>query len=111
MCLFDPQAHTCILYKANPLQASSNLALPSPLSFNRNIYLRQQRNVYWDGGPAKIEAFREQHAPMCEDNWVCTRLGLRETVVEGDTDTETSTPGSSPKKTINKRSVNFLVNP
>jgi hypothetical protein len=108
MCLFDPQAHTYVLYEVNPLQASSNL--PFLLSFNRDTHLRHQRNVYWDGGPDKIKAFHEQHAPMCYDNWVCTRLGLRETVVEIDTDTETSTPGSSPKKIIDKQSVNFLVN-
>lgn len=110
MCLFDPQAHTCVLYEESPLLAtSSNLA--SPLPFHRNVYLCQQPNMYWDGWPAKIEAFCEQHAPMCEDNWVCTRLGLQEIVVEGDTDRETSTPGSSPKNTINKQSVNILVNP
>ena len=33
-------------------------------------------------GPAKIEAFREQHALMCEDNWVCNRLSLRKMIVE-----------------------------
>lgn len=67
------------------------------LSSNRNTFLREQRDVYWDGGPAKIEAFREQHALMCEDNWVCTRLGLRRVVVEDNSDagTETGTPVSS----------------
>ena len=97
--------------KASPLQPSSNLCLL--FSYYRNTYLRDQPNVYWDGGPAKIEAFGEQHAPMCEDNWVCTRLGLRQIVVEGcdDTDTDSSTPTSSPKKSISKQSVKYLVNP
>ncbi|KAF8801852.1 hypothetical protein BYT27DRAFT_7114029, partial [Phlegmacium glaucopus] len=61
MCLFDPQAHT-----------------NTP---------RTLHSMYWDGGPKKIEAFREQHASMCDDNWVCTRLGLQEMIVESDTNT------------------------
>ena len=64
------------------------------LSSNRNTYLRGEHSVYWDGGPDKIEAFHEQHAPMCEDNLVCTRLGLRQLVVEEDTDTMTGTDGN-----------------
>ena len=112
MCLFDPQAYTYVLYNANP-QSHSNLKL-CLLSSNRNTIRPDQCNVYWDGGLAKIEAFREQHALMCEDNWVCNRLSLRQTIVEdaSDTDTEPSiTPMSSPKKPIDKQSVNYLVNP
>lgn len=75
----------------------------------RNIHLPHQRNVYWDGGPAKIEAFLEQHVPMCEDNWVCTRLGLRQIVVEDDTSSDTEleanhSPMSSPTRS-DKQSV------
>lgn len=108
MCLFDPQAHTCVLYKANPFPPSSNLAFL--LSSNRNIYHRDQRSVYWDGGPAKIEAFRKQHAPMCKDNWVCTKLGLQNMIVEEDTDTETSTP-TSPKENTDsdRRGLTFIL--
>jgi hypothetical protein len=72
--------------------------------------------VYWDGGLDKIEAFREQHAPMCEVNWVCNRLGLRQLVVEdadttSDTDTDTETPRmSSTRESIHRQSINYLVN-
>ena len=63
------------------------------------------REVYWDGGPKKIKAFIEQHAAMCGSNWVCTRLGLENATVE-QTNRE-NTP--SPKKTVDKHSVDFLI--
>ncbi|KAF8625620.1 hypothetical protein AX17_006805 [Amanita inopinata Kibby_2008] len=80
MCLFDPQAHTNA----------------------------REREVYWDGGPEKIKAFNEQHAPMCESNWVCSRLGLKDAIVEEADHAESKTP--SPSKTIHRGSLDFLVN-
>ncbi|KAF8229875.1 hypothetical protein L208DRAFT_1378735 [Tricholoma matsutake] len=64
--------------------------------------------VYWDGGSDKIKAFCKQHSPMCESNWVCMRLGLKDAVVEQDMGTETGTP--STKMMADRHSVNFLIN-
>jgi hypothetical protein len=63
--------------------------------------------VYWDGGLDKIKEFRTQHAPMCSSNWVCTRLRLKDTVVKQD---DNVTDILSPKRTVHRQSVNFLVN-
>jgi len=74
--------------------------------FDSNTVDAHEREVYWDGGPDKIEGFRTQHTPMCSSNWVCTRLGLKDAVVEEDTDDGTP----SPKKTVHRHDVDFLLN-
>jgi hypothetical protein len=71
--------------------------------FDRNTSIAE-REVYWDGGPDKIEAFTKQHSPMCGSNWVCTRLGLKDAIVEQDMGTENGTPSAK------KNSIDFLVN-
>ena len=54
----------------------------------------------------KNKAFIEQHSPMCESNWVCTRLGLEHaTVVQTGTDNQTP----SPKKTADRHKVEYLI--
>ena len=102
MCLFDPQAHTYVMWYIW-LQIN-NLCL---LFLDRNTSIRD-REVYWDGGPEKIKAFSKQHAPMCGSNWVCKRLGLKDAIVEHLPRAETCTP--SPEKKADRHSVNFLVN-
>ena len=62
-------------------------------------------NVYWDGGPDKIAAFHTQHTSMCGSNWVCTRLGLKDAIVEPDTH-----KANSPEKAADRQSIGFLIN-
>ncbi|KAF8182020.1 kinase-like domain-containing protein [Pholiota molesta] len=72
MCLIDPQCHT----STNP-----------------------KDTVYWDGGLEKIEAFIHEHNIVCEDNWVCRGLKLKDVVVEHST---SKSPTKSPQ--LNKKS-------
>jgi len=51
------------------------------LSSRRNSG-KNGRDAYWDGGPAKIHAFEEQHGRVCDDNWICQKLDLKNLVVE-----------------------------
>lgn len=52
----------------------------------------------------KIKAFSKQHAPMCRNNWVCMKLGLKDAIMEKIS----CTP--SPEKTVDRHSLKYLVN-
>jgi len=43
-----------------------------------------KREVYWDGGPRKIQAFLKQHVEsgMCSKNYICSGLNLTTLDVE-----------------------------
>jgi hypothetical protein len=73
-------------------------------AINSNTPDAHECNIYWDGGPDKIESFRTQHTPMCSSNWVCARLRLEDAIVKEDGGTP------SPKRMMYRHSVDFLVN-
>ena len=61
------------------------------------------RSAYWDGGSSKIKVFREKHMKMCAQNWVCSKLMMRDEVVDGtshdsDADADLQDEAESPMK-------------
>lgn len=101
MCLIDPQAHTFVLYKYIPSATCLQI-------YNRNTPDKEDRAAYWDGGPKKIQDFRDQHARDCNQNWVCQRLSLHNVhvVAKGDA-VDDEHPGAEEPE---KHGLDFILN-
>ncbi len=82
---------------------------------------RNENTIYWDGGPKKIAAWKEQHLPtvlpvdlttdaLCHENWICNALELSK-LEPDDPDSEEPTSASAAPLTVAEKSkIGYVLN-
>jgi len=81
--------------------------------------------IVWPTGTTgfpQIQAFKKQHLEVCNDNWVCNKLRIRDLIISNSDDGAAGVPADSPsnitggsekkkqtRNVPNKRSITYIL--
>ena len=82
---------------------------------------RNENTIYWDGGPKKIAAWKEQHLPtvlpvdlatdaLCHENWICNALELSKLEPDDPDNEEPTSASAAPLTKAEKSKIGYVLN-